>query len=1029
MLKLILGPSGAGKTKRLTDQIALDIQKGIKCYYLVPEQQAYISERHLTLSLPGNAGLYLEITDFSGLCQTLFHAYGGVTNPSVEPALRTLIMWDTLRELSPLLQQYGNSAKNDNTLTQLMLSGLSELRNAGITPQMLEDAAQQCDDTSPLKNKLMDIALIDAAYHQKIKDCFGADPEEKLLRMASLLKKNHFFEGAHVYIDSFTSFTAEEYAVIGHIIRQAEVTAVSLCTDSMSSQLPHFQTPCDTAHRLNRLAHEWNIPTQVTCLPVHTAQKNADLLRLEAQLWNFKAYIPEDETRKTQNEPSVKLLKCRNIYEEAEAAAIQISQLTQEGFCYGDIALIMRDSESYRGVLDAALERHGIPYFLSERSDFSSKPLFRLILSALRCICRGYRTQDVMTLVKTGFTGVSVRDASLFEEYCNTWHISGKTFLQDVWSMNPDGMTTNRSARADAILEAANRARSILMDPLVRFSHHLRAADTFPNKCRALFRYLTDIEIAAALSEHAKKELIGGHHRQASEALRLYRLFTDILTKAVTILPNAKMDNDEFYSALSVLFSTTDMGSVPNIQDCVTIGSAATLRVEKIRAAILLGLCEGEFPRNITDDGILSDSEKESLEEYGIVFTSRNKVRFSEELLYVYRAITKPSEKLFLFTVANETDGSARTPSLAFNRVRLLLGTEAEVFDLSALRKLTGKGVQQEAPLLSLPAYPEKTVLRLSQSKIRSFLLCPYSYYASYCLKLREQKDSNPSYADDGNFLHYIFEYFMKQIVGEDGSVALPEAIDIARISDGIILEYMREICPFEFESMEGRLLHIYTRLRRLSQTILTDMVEELRYSAFVPSYFEQIIGGQGENSLPPLSIPLSNGSTVTLSGKIDRVDLYKTADKVYVRVIDYKSGEHKFSLQEVKSGLDIQLILYLWAFIASDPSHLQAAGAAFLYTKQEHGKTAIHRSGIKLSEEELNHAMDASPKSRFTGKLLEQTAAEIEELSEAMKSAVQSAAQRILAGEAQKTPSEDACRFCAVADRCDQAIKKHDKK
>jgi ATP-dependent helicase/nuclease subunit B len=87
---------------------------------------------------------------------------------------------------------------------------------------------------------------------------------------------------------------------------------------------------------------------------------------------------------------------------------------------YGDIAVVMRDAESYRGILDAVLDRYGIPYFFSERTDLSSKPIFRMILSALRAVSHNYRKMDVLTLLKTGLCGIDLRDAAMFEEYCET---------------------------------------------------------------------------------------------------------------------------------------------------------------------------------------------------------------------------------------------------------------------------------------------------------------------------------------------------------------------------------------------------------------------------------------------------------------------------------------------------------------------------------------------------------------------------------------------------------------------------------
>ena len=53
--------------------------------------------------------------------------------------------------------------------------------------------------------------------------------------------------------------------------------------------------------------------------------------------------------------------------------------------------MIARETESYRGVLDAALESYEIPYFMDQPEPLEEKPLITLVLSALECVQSGYR--------------------------------------------------------------------------------------------------------------------------------------------------------------------------------------------------------------------------------------------------------------------------------------------------------------------------------------------------------------------------------------------------------------------------------------------------------------------------------------------------------------------------------------------------------------------------------------------------------------------------------------------------------------
>ena len=1020
MLNLIYGVSGAGKTAFLIDRIRADIQSGKHCFLLVPEQQAYISERDLLAVLPQNAGLYFEVANFSSLAEAVFEKHGGVTKANVTKGLRTLLMWDTIRTLSPLLTQYSKSAGKDLTLPQMMLQAVEELRSNGIDPELLESTAEKLPKDTPLYKKLKDLALIGSVFHDRCERCLGNDPSDKLLRMAKCLEGNDFFADYNIYVDSFTSFTAQEYRVLQEILRQASEVTVSLCTDDLSSTLPHFETTVKTARRLRHLASQLDIPVRHHALRVKANCKPRNLQILERDLWRFdltrsmRALLSEGE------DDVITLLTCSNLYEEAEAAALNILDCVQKGARFGDIAVVVRDTEVYRGVLDAAFERYGIPYFLSERTDLSAKPLTRLILSALRAVGRYYQSQDVMTLVKTGLTGVELSDAAMFEEYCETWHINGSRFTDSVWSMNPDGLTTERSARAEVILEAANRTRKTVIEPLVRLGAELRQSSSLTARCRALYHYLCELQISEQLSARATAELNIGQVREAGETLRLYRFVTDTLTQLCSLMPDTEVSVDEFFLVLSLLFSETDLGSVPNLHDCVMIGSASTLRVENVKISLLLGLCEGEFPRSVNDDGLLSEGDKATLENYGIAFDSREATRASEELLYVYRAMTKPCERLFVSTVAQQIDGSQRTPSLAFSRVAFLFDKKPIFFDIDKVRAHLGACDFDESNRLCAPSMGSGVTLRLSQTRLQTFMLCPYRYYSTYTLKLREQKDSRPSYADDGVFLHYIFERFLRGSLREDGSLSLPSNEDVEAIADAIIEDYLNYVCPVLPEHMDRHLLHLFSRLRKLATVMLNDIIAELRSSLFVPSRFEEVIGG--ESGIPPIVLQLKDGCRILLSGKIDRVDLYEANDKLYVRVVDYKSGNHSFSFEDVCSGMDIQLMLYLFAVLSSDPTRYAPGGAQYLYTANDKGKISVERSGFLVNEDDIIQAADTSEGRLFTQKLLSPTADDLTRLCEEMNRAIISAGERILAGEANKTPSKEACLFCPVRNCCDKA-------
>jgi ATP-dependent helicase/DNAse subunit B len=137
---------------------------------------------------------------------------------------------------------------------------------------------------------------------------------------------------------------------------------------------------------------------------------------------------------------------------------------------------------------------------------------------------------------------------------------------------------------------------------------------------------------------------------------------------------------------------------------------------------------------------------------------------------------------------------------------------------------------------------------------------------------------------------------------------------------------------------------------------------------------------------------------------------------------VDYKTGEHKFSFDKVRSGEDLQLILYLFAVVSSDPDRFVPCGGEFLFSGKEKGKTTVSRSGFLLDREEIRKAADMGDGQANLKNLIKTTEEELATVTEQMQETVREIARRILSGEAEKTPSEDACRFCDIRDHCDVA-------
>lgn len=1089
MLHFLFGKPGTGKTYTVSRHFIEESTAGTRPVYLiVPEQTVYTTERRVLPLLPSCAGREYptSIISFSRLSDVVEDAYGGRMFQSLSRATSLLLMWRNLRELRGLMETYTPSMGEDTSLCRLMLSTVTELSCQAISPAQLEQAARGLAKDSPLRAKLRDLSLVLASYAGLARDICGDNPADRLLRTADSIAAHRYFKDAMVFLDGFTSFTAQEYAVLRHILAQAAEITVTMGCHGREDAGPHMESLRDTVRYLTRLCEEVGQTWEDTHLTQAYRTTSPELLALEKHLWNFHLTpdtreLPEESARGT----AIRLISAPTMYEEAHAAVLHIGELHQDGIPYEQIALVVRDTATWRGVLDAALEAAHIPYFLSERRGLCDRPAVRLLLTALRCIRRGYQAEDVISLCKTGLCRVSLSALDNFCDYVETWRIHGARMTDDApFNMNPDGYTTQISARGKQILADANAVRDTILPPLRALETRLSLAETPEEQCRALFDYLCDMEIKDQLSRKAEALLGLGQHREAGETVRLWQFLTATLADIVNLMPaeEGPLPLDDLTAALSLMFEETDIGAVPAQHNCVLIGAADTSRFENIQALLVLGLCEGEFPRTVSDTGLLSAQDKETLATRGISLNSRAEHLGAEELLFLYRAMTTPSTHLLLFTHTSTPDGTPKFPSVAYGRVRYLFPYLEPIAFSEAMLEENAAPDNAPGSTDSLPSHVYRTPdhaqldaqgvhailgdpLWLSHTSLHAFAQCPYRFYADHVLHLRERTVAKMDALSSGNFLHHVMEVYLRNAIDERKQLRYLTEEEIRQSADTIMTDYIQALCG-DIQN-DGRLLHLFARLRQMVLILVASVQRELEQGAFLPVATEWDTRGRRPEDPQPMVIPLSCSEAdpvsglaadayapplaghqtvqILMGGKIDRVDVFRKDKVVYVRVIDYKSSRHVFSERKMWEDMNIQLLLYLFTLCAPRnrglfadeagelPEAVLPAEALYISPSESSSDGSITpcRSGLILNDASVLEAASEALNTDFlpgvkkdakTGTLKGASLCapdHMAALNEEIRSLIQEVGVKIYAGHAERTPCPEACRFCNVRTSC----------
>ena len=104
--------------------------------------------------------------------------------------------------------------------------------------------------------------------------------------------------------------------------------------------------------------------------------------------------------------------------------------------------------------------------------------------------------------------------------------------------------------------------------------------------------------------------------------------------------------------------SAADVAVIPPGYDSVTIGDIERTRLNHIRILFFIGVNDGVIPKAANAGGIISEYERELLAEKVELAPGAREQAFIQRF-YLYRNLTKPSEKLYVSYAKVDSEGKA----------------------------------------------------------------------------------------------------------------------------------------------------------------------------------------------------------------------------------------------------------------------------------------------------------------------------------------------------------------------------------
>ncbi|HIS50985.1 MAG TPA: PD-(D/E)XK nuclease family protein [Candidatus Gallacutalibacter pullistercoris] len=1078
MLHLVYGRAGSGKTRYTRELLASLCENGAgNLLLLTPEQVSFESERAMLRRLGPRRAQGVQVLSFTRLANTVFRQFGGLAGKRLDDGGRTILMSLALEEMSDTLQLFRPQAKSGEMI-ELLLQSSAELKMSAVSPEALRQAAVLSGDEA-LQKKAGDISSVLTAYDALVARSY-LDPLDDLTRLRDCLEKHNYFAGYTVAVDSFKSFTVQELQVLRLILRQAENVTVTLCADGSGSpehqENGMFSTVCRTAHQLSRMAKEEGVKIAPPVYLTESPRFASPALR-EVERQAFRREKPQPEEDST----GVTLVCARHIYEEAEFVASQIRRLVmEEGYRWRDITVILRREDTYRGALDIALRRWEVPCFLDHPRSVDAEPIMRFVLEAFGVVNHSFRSDEIFSLLKTGLSGLDAQEIALLENYTFLWNISGKKWLSP-WKENPDGFVEATTEEQVERLEIINALREKVTTPLQRFAKALSDTDG-QGAAEAIFQLLTDFSVQETLPALCHRLEESGQEETAAHQLRLWDVLMNILDQTALVLSGRKLEPERYAQLLRLVMQAEEISDIPQQIDEITLGTADRMRPVDPKVVFLMGAVLGEFPQTPSSGGVFSEEERKTLIQLGLPLSDSLEDKALEEQFLAYQAMTSPSEKLFVSWHASSGEetcspseiveelqtlfpsllvmsaGSippeqeANAPEAAFALLSRKWPAQDSLY--ATLRELFEEKEQYKGRLDALERTAEQSPMMfreqakagalfanrsLSATQIETYHLCRFQYFCRYGMNAKERRPAELGSLEYGSLMHFLLERVFRHKTGKEVASMEKKALEEE------ILALIDEYALACMGGAENRSARFRFQLRRLADSacaVIRHIGQELAQSRFEPRYFELEL--KNGSQFPPLKVPTEDG-TVTIGGKIDRVDLAELHGETYVRIVDYKTGTKEFKLTDVLYGMNLQMLIYLAALIEN--GGLQGAGILYMPAVQplvpadrqtppdkieKEAEKKLKMNGLVLDDPEVITAMEEKATGKYIPVALKNgeparrdyvlSQAQLEQVTAYVKSLVRQMKKRLVHGDIAALPllvNQRGCQWCPYFPVC----------
>lgn len=935
-LQFVMGSSGTGKSHYVYERMIEDAEKHPnRLYYvIVPEQFTMQTQKTLVEMSPSKGILNIDVLSFERLAYRIFEETGGDDRILLNDTGKSMILRKMVQQHQKELPYLGGQMGKPGYLNEVK-SLLSEFLQYGIGEENLGEMLENAEGTPLLSMKLRDVGVLYKAFCEYLEGHYmtGEEVMDVLWHMVPFSQK---LRGSVMVLDGFTGFTPIQNKVIQELLHTCRKISVTVTMDARenpyikgkSHQL--FYMGRKMVQTLSGLTKDLEEPVLLYHGKNSRFAKTPALQFLEEHIFRYQKAVY------TEPQEEISMFCGENPKKEMEEVVRRVARLVRtEHIRYGEIAIITGNMEEYGTFARQAMEAAEIPYFVDEKHTVLMNPFVEYLRAAMEMVVQDFSYESVFRYLRCGMSGLTREETDILENYVLALGIRGRRRWEEKWvriyrGMNPEDIQKINEIREQFTEEIRELAEG--------FAGRKKTVEEY---VRIFYSFIVNTGVWNKLKEQEMFFKEQGNQALEKEYSQIYGIVMELFDCMVDILGEEVVSRQEFRQLLETGLSEAKVALIPPSQDQVLVGDIERTRLKDIKVLFFVGVNEGNIPKKTEYGGILTEMDRTFLEEQGIELAPGPKEQMSIQRYYLYLNLTKPKEHLCLSYSLSNSSGEAVSPAYLIGSIRNLFpkiqletaGIQEMPMDFLELPETSLsyflKGLGEEAYEKDDPVFKElyswylrnekyeplvknlvsasftrkpadvigKSVAKAlygeispySATRLERFSACAFAHFLQYGLCLSERAEYEFRAMDMGNIMHLALENFAGEV--RNRGLIWAELTDeirneiVDKCLDDLAADYGNTILK-----SSARNEAMIARTRRILRRTVWGLQQQLKEGEFQPEGFEVAFGG----------------------GRIDRVDILEDKNQVYVKVIDYKTGNTTFDLVYLYHGLQLQLMIYL---------------------------------------------------------------------------------------------------------------------